>query len=235
MMLRLLLPFAVLLGCNTAGQDQDTPRDAPQVAPEAQATTETLDVVRVDPETFIETRLGRVEFDEATPFTARVVTGKDGLEQIVQDANALPSVTSSGGTVIPRTSHEFLRLMKAVWFNGTKGLVLREPLQTNAPPKRHRIVAMNEGSEVELGIVELDDRHYLRVTGGPADQRARLGKLCQSYNSGRHFSVPIPPPEGETHGKWGRLVARGSAEYFKMLNDALAEQGYRLAEVAASP
>ncbi len=243
----IVVATALLVACSPSPQsppteadhtpgDTKTPhtsadRDMADVAPQSPQTAaesgpDHYEFVRVDPETFEEEHLGRAFFDASPPYLAKVLDGDLEMLVLVDAMNDLPHAVAAGGKVIPRTDKSFLRIMKNTWLRNERGVTLREPTAATSPPARFQLAKWDGGAYQTLGTVELDDKHYLRVVGGPRPSRAALGAVTTKANA-KSFTVDIPPPDGK-RGRWGRRVDRGTPEHLTMLRDHLLERGHVL-------
>jgi hypothetical protein len=233
-----LLVLALTLACVDAGDASTAPTiaDAGETGSSERAPTAIAEhsfrAVRVDPASFVETELGLVEIDPQPPFTAKVIRGGDELRRIVDQQNRLDAVSSAGfgdepGTRIPRTSHEFLPILRAGWLTETHHISLRSPATTTRAPVRRQLLARGEGEYELLGVVELGDNDYVRIVDGPTAQRRRLGELLHAVNDQWSFQQEMPPPAG-ARGSWGRVIRRGTAEYREHQRDKLLAEGFLL-------
>lgn len=216
-----------------------SPDPAPAPAGSATATAspstaapELREAVRVDPTSFESTSLGRLSIAGAPPYLAEVVEGGDELRAIVAAMNGLDHVMSAGVTMPPqrieRTSTDFARIMEHGWLKTTHHVELRLPAEAPRPARRFDVWSARDGKATQIGQIEVDAMDYLRIVGGPADERARLGRVLAERNARGGESVDIPPPEGK-EGKWGRLIARGTPLHFAMMRDSLLQAGLVLA------
>ncbi len=186
-------------------------------------------VVRVDPVTFEETRLGAIRVESKPPFRAEALTKEAKLVALVDEMNALDHVMSAGLTTSPpqrveRSSDEFFRIMQYGWLAKTHAVELRLPSAAGAPPSRFDVVVEESGEPLVLGSVTVDDMSYLAIVAGPTEHRARLGKLVKELNGRTGESVRVPPPSGK-RGSYGRGIARGTPGHWPMLRDELYESG----------
>lgn len=237
--------FCLLVACSgdtssASGSNKSLPAEPPSTAsthtsagPTTTASVPTATsfervAVRLDKATFEEKRLGTVRFDEKPPFLATVVEGDDALRALVKEMNALDHVMSAGVLGPPqrivRSEDQFFRIMQFGWLRDTHGVDLRIAGKQGAPVRRLEVMALDDGKNVHLGTVEMNDVHYLAIVAGPTDQRARLHKLLKEMNDRTAESVDVPPPNGQ-RGKWGRSVERGTAAFLPMLRDRLYKGG----------
>jgi hypothetical protein len=199
---------------------------ASAVAPELR------EAVRIDPTSFEATSLGRLRIAGAPPYLAEVVEGGDELRAIVAAMNGLDHVMSAGVSMPPqrveRSSTDFARIMEHGWLKSTHHVELRLPAEAPRPARRFDVWSARDGKSTLLGQVEVDAMDYVRIVGGPVDERAKLGRIVAERNVRGGESVDIPPPDGK-EGKWGRLIARGTPLHFAMMRDALLATGLVLA------
>ncbi len=220
-----------LLACSPDPAPAPSGSGAPTASASAPAP-ELRDVMRIDPTSFEATPLGRLRIASEPPYLAEVVEGGDELRALVAAMNGLDHVTSAGVGMPPqrveRSSTDFARIMEHGWLKKTHHVELRLTAQAPRPARRFDVWGAHDGKSTLFGQVEVDAMDYLRVVGGHADHRARLGKIVAERNARGGESVQVPPPDGEI-GKWGRSIERGTPLHFAMMRDLLLQAGLVLA------
>ncbi|MCA9702165.1 MAG: hypothetical protein KC431_31880, partial [Myxococcales bacterium] len=201
----------------------ETPPADPPKTPTA-AEGQSWDVLRLDSASFEQTRLGRIHIDATPPFTVTLEDGGDELRTLVEEANALGDFTYYGGSPVKRAEDpRWLDFLRREWVGEKHGLVLRVPSVTPTT-SRWRLMVVEDGKQLSLGTLEMNDVGYLRVIEAPAEHHEQLRTLLDRINSQDNEGIEIAPPLGE-RGMWGKAIPRGTPDFFVMMRRGLYEDG----------